>query len=147
LTPAHKFHDGLIEMGWRKTLARDDGAYVRNNDRFLTWTKDGVLIATSGTSKYYDADRGVVMGAIGGGHEVTLEALITDSGARRQGRAREALQAWLALATYAKLDLFIEPVPLEDGISRESLVAFYRTVGFHPCDEGCRVMSSTIRHA
>lgn len=141
--PGLILHDSLLASAWVKTGASEHGAYMRNGDAFLTWRSAGVTIATSGTSKVYDAERGVVMTCMGHGCEATIEALIVDPSQRSRGLARSALAAWVSKATKAGVTLYIEPVPLEDGIDRERLIRFYESLGFRKTDPAFRVMVRT----
>ena len=140
MQPTRMLHDALLAEGWVKTAATSPGAYERHGDRYLTWRQEGVLIATSSTSKVFDPERSVVLNCFGDGAEVTIEALVAEPNFRGRGAARRALGSWVRLARESGTAFYIEPVPQEDGIDRDRLIAFYRSLGFEPCDHGCHVM-------
>ena len=146
MQPSSTLHDSLLASGWTKIRASENGAYERAGDRYLTWVLGGVTIATSGTSKFYDAGRAVVLNCMGSGYEVTVEALLTNPEARGRGAARAALGAWMALAKAAGVTLYIEPVPQEESVDRQRLIGLYESVGFLPCDDGCHVLASEKQH-
>jgi hypothetical protein len=137
--PSKRMHDALIKAGWEKLPSSSPDSYRRGQEVYITWSRNGVLIASTGTSIQYDSDTGVVLSAIGTGHEVTVEAVMTKI-ERRQGRARQALSEWVQMAKACGLTLYLEPVPLEPSISRAALISFYSSVGFKETDGSCRVM-------
>lgn len=141
-SPSLTLRDSLIASGWTAVQSKQTGAYERTGQRYMTWTKDGVMIASSGTSKYYVAQRNVVEMGDGCGYEVTIEALIVEPKLRGQGQAKLALKAWISLAEKAGVTLYLEPVPLEDGVNRESLIRLYAAVGFIASDSNSRVMQT-----
>lgn len=133
----------LKAAGWLRTGARDDQAYSRNGQRYLTWRKPGVMVASSGNSRFVDSkSRGVHIG-YGDGFETTIEAISVSIGDRGRQLAQSALREWAALADATEVTLFIEPVPQEDGIDRERLIKLYASYGFSPTDESARVMVRT----
>ncbi len=146
MQPTRMLHDALLAGGWIKTAASAPGAYERHGERYLTWRQEGVLIATSSTSKVFDPERSVVLNCFGDGAEVTIEALVTEPDFRGLGAARRALSAWARLASESGTTFYIEPVPQEDGIDRARLIAFYRSLGFEPCDLGSHVMKLQPQH-
>jgi len=140
--PNLALHDALLARGWIKTRPTDSGSYERHGARYLTWRKNGITIASSGTSRVYNASSGNVETLDGCGSEVTIEALTTEVGLRHQGLARTAILEWVNLAASAGVDLYLEPVPLEPGIALDRLITLYASVGFSPCDNSKRVMSN-----
>lgn len=116
--------------GWERISASDERAYVRKGLRFLTWKKDGVTVATSGASLYYNPDRGQTEIYESNGRQAVLEFLGVEPGLRGQGRARRALTEWVRLAKETGVELFLQPEPQEPGINRKRLVTFYASAGF-----------------
>lgn len=144
IRPGEKLRDALLAAGWQKIGPCEPGAYERHGDRFLTWKKNGVTIASTGNAMCYSTERHYVELYDGYGETATVEVLITDPTLRRQGRAREALAEWTALAQAAELTLFLEPVPQEDGVDLLPLVKFYESLGFEFTCSARRVMHRQV---
>ena len=138
--PAQCLHDGLISAGWEKTLASEEGAYQRHGHRYLTWRRGGVLVASSGTSKCYNADSGGVDSYMGGLVNVTIEALFVDPEMRGRGLAVQALAQWCSLASNFGVTLWVEPWPLSEGVEVGGLHRLYIRQDFRFADDSRRVM-------
>ena len=128
---------GLTGIGY-KLIPRGE---PRRFKGFGTYEKDGVRVALSGDLLM--AERGTVQKYESDGDAMTVEALITDSDSRGQGRARKAMQDVIRFADEIGKDLYLEPVQLEkeSGLSRDQLVEFYGSLGFQPTSASGLVMA------
>ena len=128
---------GLVDRGYM-LIPRGD---ARRFKGFGTWEKNGVRVALSGNLLMTDK-RGDVTIYSGDDEAMTLEALITDSDQRRQGRGRAALLDVMELADTLGQTLYLEPVPLEKNgdVDLDTLKRLYASVGFAAADARGKVM-------
>lgn len=79
-----------------------------------------------------------------GDDAVMLDRIETDMGYRRKGSARRALEMLCAIADMTGCAIELYSAPIQDvyggyALSANALLAFYRSLGFAPCEGSLRL--------
>jgi hypothetical protein len=128
-----RFYPGMVDLGYTRIDNPESPRIYTNvgGEKFLTFEKDGLRTAMSSNNILYEDDRGRVQVGYGEPTESIVRALIVEPGARRQGKAKAALQEIVDLADRSGTTLYMEPAALETGaMSTKELVDFYKQFGF-----------------